>query len=1126
MEHPDGNPQQQDTIDALLQSANKEARQVPSLASVVAPVQAFPVDEPGTSPVSGRKQRNASVSLQRQTGNFEMTLSQRSVCSPRAGSRRSSLRTVGQAPEGLDRAVSMVQTYPLMMVDGTAFGNHLSRRGTGESVDLPTPMRSARSPTPAEGEVLTDSSTDLLGALGRLRPSESVVSLASRCKRACMWETIIVNFLAHRVWYESFRRLRLRTVLETHLLPVILRKRGEAVVGGRFVRKPSSQAPVLLRDDEGQKPQGSFLIEQCPFFAALESPKFCDSIAEVVLRYRFSLGEAIVNVGSPSQEALHILISGRCDAILPASEGRKGVQRRRLQPGETFGGLMGGKAVFSEVYRAISRCIIWVIRRESFETLFQQYADERMKNVYLRALKQQMEERLHSLYPMPQSMSRVPIYRNINGAIEQYANDFTPLVLTKGEVLFNQGDSPGAIYCLVEGQVQRDQLGPDMTYESGTQQILSPNESDNSFALATRFILLGEEPHILPGVLRYRCTVASRAALFYKIEGGRFVNALLDDARLFLEIREKLTTQIRLWMRLAPEALLSVPILRELPQTHFASIVHAAEARVVERSVSLCEPAQNIREIYLLVAGGVRDPRQFNHAPTQPVSPPSTESDKSQEKAPVKGKKEKLPKTSLAWREKEMKNSAFPSVVDGMANARAPPSLEAAAAAAAAALAPAGGLHKRWSFFRGPDSDSTKTPTYPDEQVEITPPLPPNPAKNIVCTIGGGWEGLLLEKWPNGWETTNTVELWAVPMLTIRTEFNSSPKSTQNSILSYIRNLQMQDLSLPAPVVAKLPPMSVYLPPDKRLTKHSLGLEKGLVHEKSAVRRSGKTVLSGVSREVSNAVSSKPGRVVGEFSFSHSSTLTECSVSTCDGIKSHKKKQPPKELPKPPRSSVSPTSIVTRKNGKKQDTCKLTKTNTITGGGDTAVEEVRKPKAGPPPLLFLRRLAAKPPEEPPVITPELCAIYAGREPQKGIIRQPPQVLGGAREKAVVSTARCVDQQSTWPSATGAKKQWFGVVPEYAPLPGTINNQNYIVGPPSLVPNTALMLRREKKHGEVLAAQAAYFLSLAHSRRNGAEAGDSTLTQVGGNVNSLASPRRCNTPKGVRLPAPGRHAYRL
>ncbi|ESL09376.1 hypothetical protein TRSC58_02902 [Trypanosoma rangeli SC58] len=1074
----------------------------------------------GTLDVSISRRRSSAVPVvSLSTADVNAASSSRSTHLSRRDSRRGSLRIRGNAPESLDRAVDMVKTYPLMLVEGTAFENHFLRSNSGDCAMLNSMGSLASLSNVEEAETSVSGLTD---ALGQLRLNSSVVSFAARLKRACMWSVIILAVRMHCAWREAFRRQRLRATLEQLLLPVILRKRGEKGVGKRLVCRSRSIGPELLRDDDGLNPQGNFIWDNCEFFRSLGSQSFCEELTNIVLRHRYFSGNAIASVGAPSQDTMYILVSGRCDAIAPSSETNKKVQRSRLAVGASFGGIFGGREVYTKVYRAISQCVVWVISRNDFEVLFSRYADETMKEIYLNALKRHHMERLLRSYPLPQCMSRVPIYRHIDREIEYYAKDFTPLVLTKGDVLFEQGEPPGDVYCLLEGEVQRQQLGPDMTYEGGTSQILSPHESDNKFSLSTRFLLLGEEPHILPAPLRYKCSVFSRSALFFKVKGDRFVDALLDDAKLFLRIRANLTAQIRHSMRLSPEALVRVPLLREMSGSHLNNIVNAAEPRVMERYTSICEPAQAVREIYLLTAGEVQDPRQFNRVATLPMSPPVSEEEEAPEDTCPKGKKERNPKHILAGQEKGGKVSNWPRPNETVVIGRIPCHGDSGSTSV--------GLdtpHFQWSFFKGNSHGGfTNGITYPDEQHDLAPALPPNPAKNFLCTVGGGWEGLLVEKWPNGWETSTTVELWAIPALTIRTEFNSLPESLQKSTLLCARTMQMHALGLSSILVAKLPPMSVFVPPEKRVNRSSLGLERGQTQEKSITTHNRKYAGSGHSYGRSTATGSRRGRVTGELSRSRGSTLTGSSASFLaneDMNFSRKKASRQRTQQFSPFSQTpakkSPLLRKKERNVKGEPSAKDAVSNV-----ELASIEAQKPKAGPPPLLFLRKLVSKLVEKPPTITPEMCALYAGQEPQKGIIRQLQPIanrVAGVANNAMTSA----DQKPSWPVASGAKKQWFHVVPSFAPLPGTVNNHNYIGGMPSLLPNTALMVKHEKGYGDVLVSQANYFVGLAHARRAHAMRSEVESAPSPGEAKSLSS-IRATSPNAMGRPVPGRHAYRL
>lgn len=1111
------------------------------VASSIPTLPAFPVDDFDASAIVQRNKQHSSVSVLGQSGSSDIGSFLRSQCNVSNISKHGSVCVTDNSPECIVKAINMVQSHPIMAVKNTAFSKVLSSNSPKRVSDSGTSMHSSLSLTMSDNEKMGISGLTNRESSGSLQSGNSFFLLAACLKRACMWETIIVNHIAQNAWLYLFRYSRLRAVLEKLMLPVILRRRGSSGTALRkVVWRARRNVCEALADDEGEKPEIGFFKQKLTFLSGCCNLTFFEELSESVLRYRYFSGSAIVTAGSPAQDGMYILLSGRCDAIVPATDGGKQpVRRIKVAQGESFGGIYAGSELFTMSYRAVSECIVWVIRRENFEMVFDQHADESMKTAYLEALKEYNMKQLLKKFPLPQCMSRVPIYRLLDVSIEEYAKDFTPLVLTKGDVLFHQGDPPGSVYCLLEGQVERAQLGADMTYETGTRQILSLNDPDNSFALSTRFVLLGEEPHILPSPLRYRCTVVSRCALFFKIDGERFVNALLDDARLFLQIREKLTTQTCLSMKLSPEAILSVPLFSEWPRSQINVILGAAEPRLVDRCISICEPAQPIREIFLLTAGGVRDPRQFDRMPLQPsllqnITPEDSKASLVHKQG-VQARCHNKPALNTQRENGNIMNTCSAAMrnfaTDGHGQFYS-------------------GVEEpvrnwsthciRWSLFCEENKESKVAINYPDEHQDLSPPLPPNPTKSILYAIGGGWEGLLVDKWPSGWETTTTVELWAVPTVTIRKEYECMSKSLQSVILQKARLMQMTALGLSAPLVAKLPPTNVLVSPERRHNKHGLGIEKSVVQErsvgynKSVASNSRRFVSSGYSHgQYSATTGSKQRCTTGEISTSRMSTLSGSSVVLSNAVLN--------SLPKTKTKSKTSSKVVTKtpvrnykkskSNSKKKKVADVNKAATTppiispVSADSALVVEVQKPKAGPPPVLFYRRRVPKPLEKPPVITPELCAIYAGQQPHSCIVREPQQ-FKSKRGLAARGIALAADQQPSWPVSSEAKNQWFRKVPTFVPLPGKINNKDHVFSKPPLVQNSALMIKREKGYDGVLSSQANYFVSLAHSRREKNAKNAQSLSQFHADLEAVPFQKQEVLSSLMSRPVPGRHAYRF
>lgn len=611
----------------------------------------------------------------------------------------------------------------------------------------------------------------------------------------------------------------------------------------------------------------------------------------------FCLPDALVNVLPPSKAAA---------LYFGGVQGGKVV----LRGGDHFGGLFGTSAIFEGSYRVFSsRCVIWSISRSIFESVFFPYADENMKAMYVQYFRAHGEEHITRSYPLPTTLLRVSIYRKLKRSLNRYKTDFSPCVFLRGEKLFDQDEAPKNVYCMLEGTMLRRCKGVDGTFSTGVSQLLGLN----SFLRACRFILLGAEGLILTATHRFQCTVSSPYAFCYRVTADRFISALLDDPGLYVHLRERLMHQIRMSMRLDPVCLKFAPLLKDFPDASLASIAQGAEARVLRRSVPLCEPAHTIKEIFLVVRGGIRDTRVFDRRPTRRLdTPPATEEENGDHLGdehtngggyfPRGRRISFLNSTNLngtnsgsgstrrgigqgnktagfggTVQSGEGGNSSAGSghskslhseskVGNGSGSKGRGVSPSAAVATAGGGPPQSGSAIRRCQGINGAGGGAGGGVTAnsgrrrsgnnagggnynsnlggaelgegtggglecldifsgtrlaedllvrfplvtPDEQAELNPPLPLLPSKRFDVTVGGGWEGLLVDKWPSGWEGTCTVEAWALPVLKIRTEFNNFPKPHQSCILNYLRLQQKEALGLPKIIVTKLPPMSSY----------------------------------------------------------------------------------------------------------------------------------------------------------------------------------------------------------------------------------------------------------------------------------------------------------------------------
>lgn len=770
-------------------------------------------------------------------------------------------------------------------------------------------------------------------------------------------------------------------------------------------RDPNDESTNGGGADSGSAPQGSYLRDHDAFFASLNSSALLQSFAETMSRHRFLPGEVIARAGQLSQRAMYFLISGKCEVTKDRSDGapdvidpsehadtahagiagtptyRDGMHsmkaprtRQRgaadaaalsrcvkevIMPGATFGGIFGGSAVFAETYRALSQCIVWELRAEDFEQVFRPFSDRVMLDKYKESMRAHSLGWLQQHYQPAKVFGSIPVYRKLVSRKARYLSDFVPVVKVRGELLFAQGDLPGDVYCLLEGTVLRRTRGRGGGHgnsdDGGVAQRLATN-AFSSLRAVGRFLLLGEEPHILPGVQPYSCTVSSRSALFYKISGERFVSALLDDPALYAQLRERLMKQRQSTMVLHPECLAYVPLLQRFPPEKRAELVQFAQPRVVGRSASLCEPAQHLSELMLVVSGDVCDPRRYGQKPTTSLRVPASSdgegtggggssnnnannnsgihssahaeeggghhNNANNNNSSSTGAATRPLQSSNSFRNKNGKadrrrretgvsaamhisitseSDAAPAGVKRKLNTGGGANGKRASAAVKGSMnffdadgsdddsdADSGadgrnddGRRSRsgditgveWNFsmteaqvsaafggsavtnnnnnttsggggngnasfqsinaggetsgfggtqrahFAPPAATAaqqhqklcqTAAIVHPDESEEINPPPPTQPTRTFLYALGGSWEALLLDKWPNGWETTSTVALWAIPTHKLRLVYNSCSKATQSYILNGLRLAQKEDQQLPSIPHTKLPPMTVY----------------------------------------------------------------------------------------------------------------------------------------------------------------------------------------------------------------------------------------------------------------------------------------------------------------------------
>ncbi|KAG5475383.1 hypothetical protein LSCM1_03496 [Leishmania martiniquensis] len=1124
----------------------------------------------------------------------------------------------------------------------------------------------------SQGSILAASSGGA-GAHGSLRSSFStadaaartlaytggsnMVQLACALKRAAMWEVVVVTALTHRAMELRFRRLRLRRVLERHMLPTLLRRKSET---GSIVPKSarsrdnmdmdggdaaSQGAPT---DEAGAVPQGTYLRDHDAFFDSLHNATLLQSFAESMTRHRFLPGDVIARAGDSSQKAMHFLISGKCEvcterwrqdsddgepAAGPTAAGDHGWHHQRktgggaapqptkevIMAGTSFGGVFGGNATFASTYRALSQCIVWVLRSEDFEQIFRSFADRTMLDKYKEAMRQHGLWWLQQRYHPAKCYGSIPIYRKLTKRASSYLEDFTPVVKVRGETIFSHGDVAGDVYCMLEGTVLRRTKGAAGTYgDDSVAQRLGTN-SFTALNVSGRYLMFGEEPHLVPGVQPYTCTVSSRVALFFKVSAERFVNALLDDPLLYAQLRAQLMQRRQDNMRLDLECLTYVPLLQRFPPEKRAELVQHARPRVISRSVPLCDPAQHISDLIIIVSGTVRDPRNYSQKPTAPLEVPAPfEVERLDGALGEEGGGRKLgadgganPHVKSGKADRRHHAGAGPQSAQAVERGTAHASGSGAGGAIATAGqrshhgaregdAPLKGTLTQvsdlaagaaaeaeeqdgadWNFsFSDVTFSSALAATvmssnnatnlkaggalatgsapvasaqqlqqlldsaplvYPDESEDINPALPVQPTRHFASTLGGSWEALLLDKWPNGWESVTTVEMWTIPTRMLRIVYNSCPKPVQLAILNGLRHAQKEDLQLPTLPHTKLPPMSIYAQHGEAVLAAAATAVKDskALGAKDSSRRGGNTKVASPSLEgwSTRMIGEESGMAEVGTQHSGGSTWGTHSAATrsSDPTKSAAGKAKGKARPLAP-VAAGQTALAATLHGPNQKTTQTTRSGAHAtqeapsreGGAQANASAWRAQDGRERRLRRLRNIAsargatkAMPAE--PTVDPALQACYDGlsgaadplmlrivRDPivvvpsrrgTNGATLPPGSTPSAHRLPPIISSSEAAPA-AAWPALTPARNRWFQEVPSYEPLPGTVHAVETLASPPVFAPNSTVLVSAVvspvSRHGKKLEGHVAYYAATVSSARAASRAalGEAAVASAG------------------------------
>ncbi|KAI5684699.1 hypothetical protein MNV84_05007 [Leishmania braziliensis] len=1089
---------------------------------------------------------------------------------------------------------------------------------------------------PSSGRNSLSTVADAAARTVALTGSSNMVQMACAMKRAAMWEVLVVTALTHREMKLRFRRQRLHRALERHLLPTLLKRKAEtgSVVpkGARSKYTSNTGSDHYTSrgapgEDANPTPQGTYLRDHNAFFDSLNNAALLQCFAETMLRQRFLPGDIIVKAGDSSQKAMYFLISGKCEVCTergrqygnnaePADEASVMNDNARhhqlktvggaasrptkevIMAGTSFGGVFGGSALFAGTYRALSQCIVWVLRAEDFEDVFRSFADRVMLDKYKEEVRQHSLWWLQQWYHPAKCYGSIPIYRKLTKRMSAYLGDFIPIVKVRGETIFSHGDVAGDVYCMLEGTVLRRTKDAAGAYgDNGVAQRLGTN-SFTALNVSGRYLMLGEEPHLIPGVQPYTCTVSSRVALFFKIPGERFVDALLDDPLLYAQLRGQLMQRRQDNMRLHPECLAHVPLLQRFPAEKRAELVQYARPRLINRSVSVCDPAQHLSDLFIIVSGSVRDPRHCSQKATKSLEVPASCEVENPDGTPgehggganAHGRNSKTDgrhhgstgRQSGHAAKRDTALTSSPGVVDSIGTAKQRPHnspreedavrrstgtrlsevVAGEAAEAEAEVEEQDGVEWNFSFrdasfstlaaimtspnnavslkASGTLSAVSDTVTsaqllqqllesapliYPDESEDINPALPVQPSRRLASALAGSWEALLLDKWPNGWESVTTVEMWAIPTRMLRLVYNSCPKPVQLSILNGLRQAQMEDLQLPTLPHTKLPPMSIYT----QYGEAGVGAAVTATKERAAPRTKGFSRRGGNRRITSPSLSgctaginSEEGGIV-EAGVQHSavthSTDPKKSSARTAAVKPVSDEAKGEVRLLIPAASRGTAQGPTRPLSKRKTTPPTSRTEAdaihhAPSRGDVVPANASACRAQNAQARSLRRLreaatdrgVIKVVPAEPTVDPALLACYEGvrgaadplmlrivRDPAvvpppwgtSGVMPAPTSITSAQRLPPIAPSSEAAPAEA-WPTLTAARDRWFQAVPSYEPLPGTVHAAQTLASSPVFAPNSTVLASAHispiRQHGKTLEGYVAYYSAAVSSAR--------------------------------------------
>lgn len=221
--------------------------------------------------------------------------------------------------------------------------------------------------------------------------------------------------------------------------------------------------------------------------------------------------------GAPT-DALYVIVSGRA-RVFKRSERGEDIALNTLTPGDSFGELeILQRAPAPATVRATSDVLALRLDGKTFESILETHPDIR---TYLEL--QLKHRRLQTFFQDFPAFARLPP----QAVVSVILAELEPVLLEAGQVLFRQGDPPGALYLLDEGRIRVRtavpeeaetvaNLGPGQYFGEVSAYKQTPRTSTAEAVTRCRLLALSDESfrHLIETVPEFRAQVEARISRF------------------------------------------------------------------------------------------------------------------------------------------------------------------------------------------------------------------------------------------------------------------------------------------------------------------------------------------------------------------------------------------------------------------------------------------------------------------------------------------------------------------------------------------------------------------------------------------------------------------------------------